>query len=98
MFALLTARSEPMADASFPAMRARRRPGTAIAAMIPMMATTISSSISVKPLVLRIFMMPSSFRLETQVGGDVIRHRAIEQVGDQWSLASRKRLHRLANE
>ena len=47
---LLIARSEPMADASLPDMRARSRPGTAIAAMMPMIATTISSSISVKPL------------------------------------------------
>src|SRR5438128_6790902 len=44
------ARSEPMADASLPAMRALRSPGTAIAAIIPMMATTIRSSISVNPL------------------------------------------------
>ena len=35
--------------ASFPDMRARSRPGTAIAAMMPMIATTISSSMSVKP-------------------------------------------------
>ena len=53
---LLIARSEPIADASLPDMRARSRPGTAIAAMMPMMATTISSSMSVKPLALRIFM------------------------------------------
>src|SRR5260221_13586777 len=56
MFELFTARSDPIADASLPAILARNRPGTAIAAMIPMMATTISSSISVKPLVSRIFM------------------------------------------
>ena len=43
------ARIDPMADASLPDMRARSRPGTAIAAMMPMIATTISSSISVKP-------------------------------------------------
>jgi hypothetical protein len=43
-------RVEPIADASFPDIRARSRPGTAIAAMMPMMATTMSSSISVKPL------------------------------------------------
>src|SRR3979490_92276 len=49
----LIARSEPMAEASLPDMRARRRPGTAIAAMMPMIATTISSSMRVKPLVLR---------------------------------------------
>jgi hypothetical protein len=44
------ARSDPMADASLPDMRARSRPGTAIAAMMPMIATTMSSSMSVKPL------------------------------------------------
>jgi hypothetical protein len=32
-----------------PDIRARRSPGTAIAAMMPMIATTISSSMSVKP-------------------------------------------------
>src|SRR5918996_4910029 len=58
--ALLTARSDPMADASLPEMRARSRPGTAIAAMIPMIATTISSSIRVKPFWLRTFMICSS--------------------------------------
>src|SRR5262249_3882368 len=45
---LLIARSDPIADASLPDMRARRRPGTAIAAMMPMIATTISSSMRVK--------------------------------------------------
>ena len=49
-------RIEPMPDASLPDMRARSRPGTAIAAMMPMMATTINNSISVKPLSLRVFM------------------------------------------
>jgi hypothetical protein len=43
------ARMEPMADASLPDIRARSRPGTAMAAMMPMIATTISSSISVNP-------------------------------------------------
>src|SRR4029450_2615595 len=38
-----------MADVSLPDMRARSRPGTAIAAMMPIMATTISNSISVNP-------------------------------------------------
>src|SRR5262245_2237043 len=50
------ARSDPIADVSLPDMRARRRPGTAIAAMMPMIATTISSSMSVKPFWLRTFM------------------------------------------
>src|SRR5437667_7438652 len=48
------ARREPTADASLPDMRPRSRPGTAIAAMMPMIATTISSSMRVKPLELRI--------------------------------------------
>ena len=47
---LLMARSEPIADASLPDIRARSRPGIAIAAMMPMIATTMSSSMSVKPL------------------------------------------------
>src|SRR4051812_20036485 len=51
--ALLIARSEPIAQASLPEMRARTRPGIAIAAMMPMIATTISSSMSVKPLSVR---------------------------------------------
>jgi hypothetical protein len=38
-----------MAEASLPESRARSRPGTAMAAMMPMIATTISSSMSVKP-------------------------------------------------
>src|SRR5688572_5640413 len=50
------ARSEPIAEDSLPDMRARRRPGTAMAAMMPMIATTISSSISVNPFWLRTFM------------------------------------------
>jgi hypothetical protein len=49
---LLIARIDPIADASFPDIRARSKPGTAIEAMMPMMATTISSSISVNPLLL----------------------------------------------
>src|SRR5204863_2631856 len=57
----LIARSEPIADASLPDMRARRRPGTAIAAMMPMIATTISSSMRVKPLGSRIFISLLSF-------------------------------------
>jgi hypothetical protein len=46
-----------MADASLPEMRARNRPGTAIAAMMPMIATTMSNSMRVKPLVSRIRML-----------------------------------------
>src|SRR5688572_15098657 len=50
-----------MADASLPDRRARSRPGTAIAAMMPMMATTISSSIRVNPSCLRILFTDISF-------------------------------------
>src|SRR6516164_11178809 len=46
---MLMARSDPTADASLPDILAWSRPGTAIAAMMPMMATTISSSIRVNP-------------------------------------------------
>src|SRR6266849_3042942 len=45
-------RMEAIAEASFAVMRARTRFGTAIAAMIKMIATTISNSISEKPLCL----------------------------------------------
>ena len=41
--------SDAIADVSLPVMRARKSPGTAIAAMMLMIATTISSSIRVKP-------------------------------------------------
>jgi hypothetical protein len=37
------ARIDPIAEASLPDIRARSRPGTAIAAMMPMIATTMSS-------------------------------------------------------
>ena len=42
-------RTEPTAEASLADMRARIKFGMAIAAMIRMMATTISSSMSEKP-------------------------------------------------
>ena len=48
-------RSEPTADASLADIRARSKFGMAIAAMIRMIATTISSSISEKPFCLRIW-------------------------------------------
>src|SRR4030095_9874627 len=46
---VFTARIDPMGEVFLPDIRARSRPGTAIAAMMPMIATTISSSISVNP-------------------------------------------------
>src|SRR5258705_997723 len=42
------ARIDPMADASLPDMRARSSPGTAMAAMMPMIGATISSWMRVK--------------------------------------------------
>jgi hypothetical protein len=53
-------RSEATADDSLAAMRERRKLGTATAAMIRMMATTINSSMSENPLLVRI--ASSSFR------------------------------------
>ena len=47
--ALLMARMEPIAEASSADIRARSRPGTVMAATTPMIPTTTSSSISVKP-------------------------------------------------
>src|SRR5882762_11244437 len=52
-------RSEAAADESLAAIHARIRFGIAIAAMIRMIATTISSSISEKPFCFRISMFPS---------------------------------------
>src|SRR5262249_4541737 len=48
------------ADDSLAAMRARSRFGIAIAAMIKMIATTISNSISDKPFCFRILFFPQS--------------------------------------
>ena len=47
--AVLTVRTEPTAEASLAAIRDRRRFGIAIAAMINIIATTISNSISENP-------------------------------------------------
>src|SRR4051812_6517714 len=84
--ALLTARSEPMAEASLPEMRARSRPGTAIAAMMPMIATTISSSMSVKPFSFLMSSSPGQMRYQTRVDtprrlGKVSTRRTASIVG-----------------
>src|SRR5271169_3623753 len=50
--------SEPAADESLAAIRARIRFGIAIAAIIRMIATTINNSIREKPLSFRIFICP----------------------------------------
>src|ERR1700729_3763834 len=52
-------RTEATAEDSLAAIRARSKFGMAIAAMIRMMATTISSSISEKPFCFRISIFPS---------------------------------------
>src|SRR5580693_9161814 len=92
------ARSDPMADASLPDMRARSRPGTAIAAMMPMIATTISSSMRVKPLELRIFIFIFSLlqkELNDHVPSGLIgrRYHPLEQPRCQvlwgWRLSSK---------
>ena len=48
-WAEITVRMSPIVADSFAETRARSRLGIAIAAMMPMIATTISSSIRVKP-------------------------------------------------
>src|SRR5580693_10273976 len=53
-------RTELTADDSLAAMRARNRFGIAMAAMIRMIATTISNSISEKPFCFRISFLPFS--------------------------------------
>src|SRR5271155_5656147 len=54
-------RNEPTAEDSLAAMRARNRFGMAMEAMIRMIATTISNSISEKPFCFRIivFLLPN---------------------------------------
>ena len=53
-------RIELTADDSLAAIRARSKLGMAIAAMIRMIATTISNSISEKPFCFRISLVPLS--------------------------------------
>src|SRR6267143_2496255 len=68
-------RSEAAAEESLAAIRARIRFGIAIAAMIRMMATTISSSISEKPFCFRISFFPSfGLELSFLVMADAVVH------------------------
>src|SRR5260370_10831221 len=66
--AVLMVRREPTAEASFAAIRDRRRFGIAIAAMIKMIATTINSSINENPFscfrIGPVLPFSSDFRLE----------------------------------
>src|SRR5262252_2983289 len=70
--AVLMVRNEPTADDSLADIRARIRFGMAIAAMIRMMATTISSSISEKPFCFRISIFPRFFSEIDLVTGDAV--------------------------
>src|SRR5438874_269967 len=61
MLAVTTVRTEAAAEDSFAAILARSRFGMAIAAMIKMIATTISNSINEKPFCLRILILSLFF-------------------------------------
>src|SRR3954467_4598115 len=74
-----------MADASLPDIRARSSPGTAMAAMIPMIATTISSSMRVNPCVLRIFTTNTPFMVNTEFQS-LLGHSNAEQSRDHQPL------------
>lgn len=64
IWAVFRVRSEATAEDSLAEMRARNRLGIAIAAIIRMMATTISSSIRENPFCLSIACKISLFRVE----------------------------------
>src|SRR5579859_113988 len=66
--AVLMVRIDATADDSLAAMRARSKFGIAIAAMIRMIATTISSSISEKPFCLRILKSFSLLKFAARIG------------------------------
>jgi len=72
-------RREPTDEASLAAMRDRSKLGIAIAAMIRMIATTINSSISEKPLDFR-KVQPSQF----------VR-AVLQQIGGQFDLSANYR-------
>src|SRR5271156_2319415 len=59
-------RSEPAAEDSLAAMRARSRFGIAMAAMIKIIATTISNSISEKPFCF-LFMCSSLLEIKAEI-------------------------------
>src|SRR6185437_3254171 len=63
MLAVTIERTDAAAEDSLAAILARSRFGMAIAAMIKMIATTISNSINEKPFCLRILCFPSSLVL-----------------------------------
>src|SRR5271156_4289078 len=61
-------RSEPTADVSLAAIRERSRLGMAMAAMIRMIATTISNSISEKPFCLRMLLLSLCLQVRFAMG------------------------------
>src|SRR5262249_42315485 len=77
----ITLRVSPIAAASFAETRARRRLGMAMAAMMPMIATTISSSISVKPFSL--FISQGSFGLARPAGGQGLQRTGPPGIGSK---------------
>src|SRR5581483_10537457 len=67
MFAVTSVRTEAAAEDSLAAILARSRFGMAIAAMIKMIATTISNSINEKPFCLRILVLSLFLFFESSV-------------------------------
>src|SRR6476469_4805397 len=86
MLAVTIERIEAAAEDSLAAILARSRFGMAIAAMIKMIATTISNSINEKPFCLRILVFPSSLVFRILGLSDPIRvllHLARHSLGYQ---------------
>src|ERR1700730_12257147 len=87
-------RMEPTADDSLAAMRARSKFGIAIAAMIRMIATTISSSLSEKPFCLRICNFPFPSPVEVVdppfKRSRILRSKSVSTVGGTCPSVERK--------
>src|SRR4029077_573082 len=86
MAAVFMVRIEPTAEASLAAMRERSKFGMAIAAMIKMIATTISNSINEKPLSRLIITLLlgaglHEFELVTACGSTAICKQGVYQIG-----------------
>src|SRR5437588_3180524 len=78
---------EPTADASFAAMRERSRFGMAMAAMMRIIATTISNSINEKPFCLRILRFPLSEELGKRLLAALLP-RIVASKGPTWDAAT----------
>src|SRR5271155_5976635 len=88
-------RIEPTADASFAAMRDRSRLGMAMAAMIKIIATTISNSISEKPFCFLFIVSPrrrdSEIRQVNSGGCTDIVSTTLAECDGWLSLTARER-------